>query len=95
MDDLVNELMKDFDTMSLSEQNKIKTFTNSAININDKTCVSNDDINCLISEFTQLELVSNCSVKNKFYFFILKQLNKDRKYFNSFIFIPPEPPTCK
>lgn len=92
MNDLMDDLLIEFDCMTLeSEKKKISTFIKNA----NKTELEEEDINSLISEFSNLNVANNPRIFNKFYTFILKCINRDRKYVSSHIFIPPEPPMCR
>lgn len=92
MTDLMDDLLIEFNHMTLeSEKKKISTFIKNA----NKKELDDEDINSLISEFSNLDVAQKPHVLNKFYTFIVKCINRDRKYISSNIFIPPEPPMCR
>lgn len=92
-DNFMNDLMHEFNMLNLeSEKKSISKFIKNANEIN---CNNDEDVNFIVSEFSQLKLAQKPDVVNNFYMFILKCINRDRKYIGSTIFIPPEPPLCR
>lgn len=53
------------------------------------------NVDSLIESFFQLEIAKDPKITNDFYVFILKCINRDNKYVNNTIFIPPVPPSCR
>lgn len=94
MNDLMNELEQEFNSMTLkSEKSKITKFMS---HVNEMNVDDNDiNIDCLISEFSQLDLSQKAHIVDKFYAFILKCINRDRRHVNSSLFVPHEPPMCR
>jgi hypothetical protein len=90
MNNLIDELMNDFESLSITEKTKVDKFVSIINNVNNDC----DDINDLVSNFSQLELSSKPNVINAFYTFLFKCINRDRRYVNSTLFSPPEPPYC-
>lgn len=95
-DDFIEDLLTSFNSMTLSEKTKVTNIVKTVNKIEthvDK--YDESDINSLISDFSQLDLTCSPSVINKFYLFILKLVQRDRKINNTMLFVPPEPPMCK
>lgn len=92
MIDLMDDLLLEFNSMTLeSEKKKVNTFIKNA----NKKELDEYDINSLILEFSQLDVAHVPHIIDKFYTFILKRINRDRKYISSQLFVPPEPPMCR
>lgn len=92
MNDLIDDLILEFNSITLeSEKIKVNTFIDHV----SKKKLDDENINSLISEFMQLDMEKKPHIVTKFYEFILKCINIDRKYINSEIFVPPEPPLCR
>lgn len=90
-DELIEELTEHLENMSMSEKIKVNKFVKNI----QKYSNYDENINDIILEFSKLEVSKNENVINKFYIFVNKCIIRDRKYINSTIFTPPEPPMCK
>jgi hypothetical protein len=96
MEDLMDELLNEFKCMSLeSDKTKINTFIQNVTTTNNNFDIVDEDITSLISEFSNLEMSQRPKLVHKFYTFIIKCINRDRRYVSSSLFIPPEPPMCR
>ena len=103
MNDLLNDLICDFNNMNMcanvSNHEKIKTksFINVLSAHSKSNNIDNNDIASLLSDFNNLSVAENVKdvMIDKLYKILVRLLAKDRKYVNSTLFIPPEPPMCR
>lgn len=105
----ISDLMQEFEMLSLTNSdkitlNKLKNTINTSIEktkytqtiVNEIDSLdNNDNINEIISQFSQLEISTHPKIINKFYNFLLKLMKRDMKIINSTLFVPPEPPFCR
>jgi hypothetical protein len=103
MDELLNDLIYDFNNMNMSinvtdcDKIKTKSFINVLSAHSKSDNINNNDVYSLLSDFNNLSVAENVKdlVINKLYKILVRLLAKDRKYVNSTLFIPPEPPMCR
>ena len=94
MENLIDELISEFNTMTLDvDKNEIKKMI-SSISKTKKSKNIAQDINSLINDFSNMDISKNEQLQQLFHIFILECLQYDNSIINSMLFAPPGYQEC-